>query len=209
MELTQFKNLCKALGKSDVLEGEEWSTVKYIHTPGQGSPAVDVEYMIARNNIEFSEDPPGFIITEPQAADVMININDDTPVNTFFDLNHITDLSFCIDDDIRDIYDVVTKLNNCKLPIRFMFVVESTQKYYNYNGSTIPIYEFEDNSNIRVPFKVTKKNVTPDTDYKMSIKDISTGDKIDSITGPGEYIFTIDGTGKYYGTASAMVKVLN
>lgn len=209
MELEQFKNLCVALGKSDTAEGEEWTTVKYVHTPGQGSPAIDVEAKLATGDILFNEDPPGFIVTEPQAADVIININDDTPVNTFFDLDHITDLSFNIDDDIRDIYDIVTKLNNCKLPLRVMFVVQSTQEYYNYEGTKIPIYVFEDSSNIKVPFKITKPNVISGTDYELSMKELTSGDPVTAINSSGDYIITIDGIGRYYGTASALVRVLN
>lgn len=206
MELVQFKNLCKAFGKSDVVDGEEWKTVKYIHTPGQGSPAVDVELMLYENKITFNEDLPGFIVTEPPASDIMININDNTPVNTFFDLNHITDLSFVIDDDIRDIYDVMTKINNCKLPLRIMFVVESTQEYYNYEGMEIPIYKFEDSKNIKVPFKVLKTGIIENTDYDLDMKTLD-GNSISEITDAGDYIITISGKGKYYGTSSALIRV--
>lgn len=206
MELQQFKNLCKAFGKSDVEEGKEWTNVKYIHTPGQGSPAVDVEIMNSCGRVTFSENPPGFIIREAPSPDVMMMINDDTEVNTFFDLNHITDLSFVIDDDIRDIYDVMTKINNCKLPLRIYFVVESTQEYYNFEGTQIPIYKFEKASDIKVPFKVLKKNVIENTDYKLAMKDMM-GDLVDSITEDGDYIITINGQGKYYGTASALIRL--
>lgn len=206
MELSKFKNLCKALGKSDVKDGEEWKTVKYVHTPGQGSPAFDVEQKLYKNEITFSEDPPGFIVTEPPASDVMMMINDNTAVKTFFDLNHITDLSFQVDDSIRDIYDVMTRLNNCKLPLRIVFITESTQEYYNYDGTIIPIYEFDDVTKIRVPFKSMKSGVIEKTDYDLSMKKI-TGEEVTKIEDPGDYIVTISGKGKYIGSSSALVRL--
>lgn len=209
MELSKFKNLCKTFGRSDTIEGEEWKTVKYLHTPGQGSPSTDIERSIDRGLVEFEESLPGFIITEPPSPDVIIAINDDTAVNTFVDLNMITDVSLQIDDDIRDIYDVVSKVTNCKLPLRVVFIVDPTTKYYNYGGVEIPIYEYDNTAEVKVPFKVTKPGIVHGTDYEITIKDLKSGTTVDEIASKGEYIITIDGIDKYYGTSSALIKVTN
>lgn len=209
MELSKFKNLCKTFGRSDTVDGEEWKTVKYLHTPGQGSPSADIERLIEKDLVTFDETIGGFIINEPPSPDVIIQINDDTTLSTFFDLSMLTDISLQIDDDVRDIYDIVSRVIDCKLPLRVVFVVEPTTKYYNYSGVNIPIYEFDNADSVKVPFKVTKSGVVSGTDYEVVIKELESGTVVSEMTGKGEYIMTINGIGDYSGTNSALVKVLN
>ncbi len=84
MKIDQFKALCKLLG-NNVVDGEEWKSLKYIHTPGEASPAADVQLLLKQDKITFAEEPAGFVITEPPASDIMMYINDDTAVHTFIE----------------------------------------------------------------------------------------------------------------------------
>ena len=168
MELSRLTNLCKALGRSDVKEGEEWKTLKYVHTPGQGSPAVDVEILLNRKQITLVNDAAkaGFCITEPLYSDIVIPINeDDVDVTTFLDLNHITDLSFLVDDDIVDIYDVVNKLNETSFPIRIGFKTDPTTEFDGEN----PIFKFKTAKDIKIGYNLSR-HLKAGTDYKITFK---------------------------------------
>ena len=205
MKIDQFKALCKLLG-NNVVDGEEWKSLKYIHTPGEASPAADVQLLLKQDKITFAEEPAGFVITEPPASDIMMYINDDTAVHTFIDLDNLIDFSFEVADDVRDIYDIVTKINSCKLPLKIKFSVQSNQLYYDYGGEKIPVYRFNTAKDVRVPFKVCKENVVPNVDYELSIKTLN-GEKVSEMSDDNQYIVTISGKGKYIGTASAVVWV--
>lgn len=206
MTLNAFKTLCRLLG-TDVKDGEEWKSLKYVHTPGEASPAADVQILLTQNRIDFSEDPPGFVIEEPPASDIMMMINDNTPVHTFIDLNHLVDVSFEVDDSIRDIYDIVTKINSCKLPISFEFKVVPNQIYFDYEGEKIPIYRFNTAKDVKVPFKVLKSGVVEKTDYDVAIKKMTTGEVVTEMSDNEKYIVTLSGKGKYVGAGSALVWV--
>ena len=168
MELSRLTNLCKALGRSDIKEGEEWKTLKYVHTPGQGSPAVDVEILLNRKQITLVNDAAkaGFCITEPLYSDIVIPINeDDVDVTTFLDLNHITDLSFLVDDNVVDIYDVVNKLNETSFPIRIGFKTDPTTEFDGEN----PIFKFKTAKDIKIGYNLSR-HLKAGTDYKITFK---------------------------------------
>ena len=203
MELAKFKELCKIIGRSDITEGNEWETVKYVHTPGQGSPAIDVEIMRIKGKIAFvdNEETPGFAITETRASDIMMPL-DGQEVTTFFDLNHITDLSFLIDDDVVDIYDIVNRITTVSYPVVIGFKVESTTKY----EQTWPVFRFYSPEEVILSFKMSR-NLVCGTDYSITFTNIETGSTTDKITEEGEYYVDINCLNQYIGTARAKIIV--
>ena len=202
MELSKLKNLCKTFGRQ-MPDGEEWKTIKYIHTPGQGSPAFDVEILLKRNEVEFltDENYSAFIVQEYPAAEVSIQLENVEPVVMFYDLNHITDVSLLIDDDVMDIYDVINKYKPVGYPVNIWFITDPpTYKKNDHLWYRFPYYK-----DVKVKYGMSR-DLKHGEDYTVTIKD-SNGNEVDSITKKGDYTLSIDAIGNYYGSAYCYITV--
>ena len=205
MEYNKFINLCTALGKDNLETGKEWKTLKYIHTPGQSSPAVDVERALLDKTIDFIADPdnPGFAVIEPPTVDVILSSTDDRVV-TFLDLSHIYCLSFITNDSVVDIYDIVNKFNDVGFPVAIYFNELPDQER---TGDNELVYHFNSVKDVNVKFSMSRK-LKKDSDYNMVITDLDTNKVVDKFDNNKEgYRLKITCLGKYQGENSCIIKI--
>lgn len=204
METAKFLKLCETVGDPELTKDEAWRTVKYIHTPGQGSPAMDVERMIKEDSIKFVPDQGVFVIKEAPAGDVIIPINTNETMVTAYDLGHITDMSFNIPSDVVDIYDIIEKIKpGIKIPVKISFDMNEAERYDSDNK---PVFIFDSAAAVCVKLYMARDLIL-NTDYTITFTNVKTGLSIDSITDPGEYKMNVTCIGKYVGETYCTVIV--
>lgn len=207
MIYSELVALCQKLGKKDLTAGEEWKTIKYVHTPGQGAPSIDVEQLLIDSKVDLINDANvvGFLAVEPMSSDIIMPVNEkNVDVYTFFDLAHITDLSFQTDEDLIDIYDIVNRFDSSVgYPINITFRTEPDTKY-DEDGN--PIYEYDNVDDILLQYVISRP-IEINTDYTLTFENLDSGVTIDKITEPGKYKVTVSGIGNYHGSASCIIIV--
>lgn len=205
MQYSKLAELCNNLTSKILPEGNEWTLIKYIHTPGQGAPAIDVQKCIANNTITAITDDTvgaGFIVEESQYSDISVPIKNKSNIFTFLDLDAIAEISFLTDDNVIDIYDIVNNIDNTiGYPIRIQFSANQVSKK---DSAGIPIFEFDTVDDVL--FKVMfSRNISTD-EYNMKFYD-KDGNRISGILSSGKYLVTVDAISPYIGHGECKIVV--